>query len=148
MMCVIIDANVAHQFRTPTAEATLVRNWIEAQPARLATGGKNTIELSRHDWMRRWLVALSRAGRLMRISDVQVNAEEQRLVALGVCRSDDPHVIALARKSGARILFSGDVALHQDFSTKGLVDNPRGCVFQSVDHDHLLDDSNCCGARC
>ena len=143
-MCIVIDANVAHRFTDLADEdATAVKDWIEEKPGRLVAGGKNIVELTRLAWMRRWLTTLSRAGRLRRITDAAVNEEETRVVHLNICQSDDPHVIALARTSGARILFSHDRDLHQDFGNKNLLDNPRGCVYQCLDHRHLLDDRNC-----
>jgi hypothetical protein len=145
-MCIVIDANVAHHFNANNDDAILVRDWIEAKPGRLATGGRNVAELSQHAWMRRWFVTLIRAGRLKRISDSDVTAEEQRLFRSGICQSDDPHIVALARRSGARILYSHDQALHQDFGNKDLIDNPRGSVYQCANHKHLLDDRNCCTA--
>jgi hypothetical protein len=146
-MCIVIDANVAHQFSNASKDAVLVQEWVEAKPGRMATGGKNIRELSQHNWMRRWLVNLTRAGILTRIPDAVVDAEELRLTGTNVCRSDDPHIVALALKSGARILFSHDQALHQDFGNKDLIDKPRGSVYQSAAHKHLLDDANCCVGR-
>lgn len=146
-MCLVIDANVAHHFSNGSKEALLVRDWIEAKPGRLVTGGKNTRELFNYDWMRRWLVNLTRAGIVRRVSDEKVDAEEARLTLLKLCKSDDPHVIALAQQSGARILFSHDKALHQDFGSKALIDKPRGCVYQADSHKHLLNDANCCAGK-
>ena len=143
-MCLLIDANVAHCFEHQKSKdatgAALVRDWIEAKAGRFVTGGRNYSELTNHAWMRRWFLTLGRAGLIKRVSDADVNTEEQRLVKLMVCESDDPHVIALARKSGARILYSRDQALHQDFLNKTLIDDPRGCVFQVAKHKHLLSD--------
>lgn len=146
-MCLIIDANVAHYFSDPrNKDALLVRDWIEAKSGRLVVGGRNARELAVPAWMSRWLLQLSRAGRMSRVSDHLVDAEEARLERSALCQSDDPHVIALARQSGARILYSQDQLLHEDFRNKALVDNPRGRVYQKASHKHLLNDNNC-GAR-
>jgi hypothetical protein len=146
-MCILIDANVTHHFSTANQHASKVRDWIEARPGRLVIGGRNAAELTRDAFMTRWLAILARAGRVTRIRDSDVDAEEARLVRSNACRSDDPHVVALARTSGARILFSHDRALHEDFGNKNLIDNPRGHVYQSTKHRHLLDDENCCFGR-
>lgn len=50
----------------------------------------------------------------------------------GMCQSDDTHIIALAQISGARLLFSNDKALHQDFKNKELINNPRGKVYSTL----------------
>jgi len=47
--------------------------------------------------------------------------------------SNDLHVLALARVSGARLLYSEDRKLQRDF-TKIL----RGKVYSKVDHQHLF----------
>ena len=36
----------------------------------------------------------------------------------GACQSNDLHVLALAQVSGARLLYSNDLSLHQDFETE------------------------------
>jgi hypothetical protein len=145
-VCVLIDANAAQHLHNNSEHGKLVKEWIEARPGRLASGGRNLTELMKVGSMQRWLASLARAGRLNRIPDAAVDAEEQRLTRLGACQSDDPHMIALARKSGGRILFSHDHALHQDFGDRSLIDGPRGCVYQRADHRHLLDERNCCAA--
>ena len=50
----------------------------------------------------------------------------------GSCRSDDHHVIALAQISGARMLFSNDGALQQDFKNIKLIDQPPGTVYSTL----------------
>ena len=47
----------------------------------------------------------------------------------GAVKSDDPHIIALAQVSGARLLYSNDKSLQQDFKNKDLINNPRGKVY-------------------
>ena len=54
------------------------------------------------------------------------------------CVSDDPHVIALAQESGARLLCSLDEALHTDFTNPRLINAPRGHVYQNAAHKHLI----------
>lgn len=43
--------------------------------------------------------------------------------------SNDPHVIALADVSGARILYSNDENLRDDFRNSVLVSSPRGKLY-------------------
>ncbi len=61
------------------------------------------------------------------------------------CRSNDAHVIALARLSGARRLCSADQLLHADFGDPELVNNPRGRVYQykSQARNLLTHDGQC-----
>ena len=65
-------------------------------------------------------------------------------------KSDDHHVIALAQLSGARLLYSNDSALHDDFGNKSLIDQPRGRIYSTKEsstfrnvHRHLLRDHIC-----
>ena len=47
------------------------------------------------------------------------------------CRSDDPHILALAQVSDVRLLYTNDGDLQQDFGNKSLIDNPRGKVYST-----------------
>jgi hypothetical protein len=53
---------------------------------------------------------LIRAGRGTRYSDAQINISLMEVNRHPI-RSDDPHILALALASGARLLFSRDLAL-------------------------------------
>lgn len=46
--------------------------------------------------------------------------------------SNDLHILALARATSSRLLYSDDTALIKDFKNKLLIDNPRGKAFQST----------------
>ncbi len=52
--------------------------------------------------------------------------------------SNDAHVIALARVSGARILFCRDTALEKDFRNPSVINNPRGKIYKYKSHKNLL----------
>src|SRR5215471_2497331 len=118
-MCVIIDANLAFRIFTsePEADFRPVFEWLHAPDKNgcVVFGGKLLAELSSREASRRYLLALLRAGRAYRFPDAVVQSEEQQVTDSGLCRSNDPHVVALARVSGARTLCSHDQALHQDF---------------------------------
>ncbi len=99
-------------------------------------GGHLAIELDRVHAARRFVKALLQAGRVRRIPDTET-IEETRHIS-NLCESDDPHVIALARLSGARVLCSRDTTLHIDFINPKLITDPRGHIYQSAKHAHLL----------
>ena len=78
-------------------------------------------------------------------------AKTQDLQDEGQCRSDDPHVLALAIVSGARLLYSNDAALQRDFKDKRLIDSPRGKVYSTLEgnnfqraHQRLLQRTDLC----
>jgi len=141
-MCVIIDANLASHIFTPapTADFCPVFEWLHAPDKNgcLVFGGKLSSELSHRTDSRRYLRALLQAGRAYQIPEATVQSEEQRITDSGLYKSDDPHVVALARVSGARTLCSRDQALHQDFRNPKLISKPRGHVYQNAEHINLL----------
>lgn len=137
-MCAIVDANLAsHFFGDPVDEELRpFWNWIARGRGALVAGGRNLDELSRVGDASRALRNWERAGRAWFAPHEEVEAETRRVT--NQCRSDDPHVIALARVSGARLLCSEDKRLHADFDNRDLINNPRGKVYQDSSHAHLL----------
>ncbi|MCY4001481.1 MAG: hypothetical protein OXF84_11845 [Bacteroidetes bacterium] len=131
-MCAIIDANAVHEvFGDENHEAGLqFRRWIYSGRGRLVVGGRLTAELSRASVkFRHWVTTVQSQGKILRKPDDTVNQREMELTDEGCCQSDDPHIIALAQVSGARLLYSNDKSLQQDFKNKDLINNPRGKVY-------------------
>lgn len=145
-MCLIVDANVANQIcqADVSEDSQPVVKWIEEKGGRIVYGGKLTAELSVSGEVRRWLSRLVQAGRAFRVLDDDVNAEIELLETSGECTSNDAHILALARLSGARVLYSNDQALHADFTNPNLI-SPRGRVYQRRTHEHLLRRAQCTG---
>ncbi len=148
-MCVIVDANVASLLfrREPDCDFLPVFQWLQ-DPRRdgcLVFGGQLAEELRRVRGGRGYLLQLNRAGRARRIPDAEVGSEERCVLGTGLCRSDDPHIIALARASGARTLCSHDHSLHVDFKNLRLISKPKGKVYQSRTHSGLLTHTTSCG---
>jgi hypothetical protein len=145
-VCIIIDANLASRvFGSPRPPdyAPLWR-WIEEADGVIVYGGKLAGELNRIEAARRYLHQLYSAGKAHREPDDNVRAEEDKIA--GKCRSDDPHVIALARLTGARVLCSADTDLHDDFKNLALVPRPKGRVYQTAKHARVLGHTpNCVG---
>ena len=67
----------------------------------------------------RWLAGAIRSGFALNIEDGQVDEVAKALEAAGSCVSDDEHVVALAKVTGARLIFTNDRALQAD--CKGLL---------------------------
>lgn len=72
-----------------------------------------------------WARTAFQDGRLRRENDDAVDQLAAELVESGACVSDDPHTIALAQISGARLLYSKDEDLRRDFRNDELL-KPRG----------------------
>ena len=149
-MCAIIDANVSPEVfgddRTPRGR--ILYDWLtRGQQGRLVVGGKLLRELSQYHKFKAWLSEAISAGRARHIRDAVVDAETESIRAGQSCRSDDHHILALARVSGARLLFTNDRTLEQDFKNRTLVPDPRGKIYKAPDHRRLLDQQDLCPLR-
>ena len=65
------------------------------------------------------------------------------MLGRGNVRSDHIHVIALANASGARLLYTEDKGLMDDFKNKDLISKPRGTVYSRAKNAILLADDIC-----
>lgn len=142
-MCIIIDANTAHEFvGSQTEAARSVYEWVTQDGGVIASGGRLRRELLGTQFRNIYQVLLL-AGRLYQYYDDVVDAEEQDVCRAGRILSNDPHIIALALVSGCRLLFSHDGNLHVDFSNRKIL-SPRGYIYQEASHKHLLRQAPTC----
>ncbi|MDE0341249.1 MAG: PIN domain-containing protein [Nitrospinae bacterium] len=153
-MCAIVDANVAHEVfgSNPSQAGEQFFGWIEEGNNRLVVGGKLFEELEAsseefRNWARQAIIA-----RKMKVVDKkQVDTQTKEIEDNVEYKSNDPHVLALAQVSGARLLYSNDGDLQEDFRDKNLIDQPRGKVYSTrvsknfqPTHKRLLADRNLC----
>ena len=152
-MCAILDndriSEVFGSKRTPAGDA--FRKWIDLGRGQLVVGGQLRRELGRNHAFKNWLQEAIRGARARSVNDTEVEERTTALKQAGVCRSDDPHIVALAQLSNARLLYSNDDDLRHDFGNKQLIDRPRGKVYstkQSNDfqksHERLLNQRRLC----
>lgn len=150
-MCVIVDANLAAAVfgNSGLADFRPVVEWISSpkKNGQLVAGGQLVDELSRVAGARRYLRSLQQAGRVRLIPDEEVRKEERRVHNSGLCQSNDHHVIALARVSGARTLCSNDRDLCRDFKNPQIISKPRGHIYRNSRHIHLLKHTRSCRKR-
>ena len=111
-------------------------NLIQSGRLAVALGGPLTRELLQNGGMGDLWAELD-SNRLVYVYDEVELEKETRLIAER-CRSNDAHIIARARISGARVLYSHDHDLHNDFRNRVLVRAPRGSIYQSAEHVHWL----------
>ncbi len=134
-MCAIIDANVAGEVFGPSPQQAAKKfyDWINKGSGRLVAGGKLLQELeSGSQRFNRWAAEAVKFGMMRIVNEAEINTRTVRLKNQGVYVSDDPHILALAQVSGARLLYSNDSALHEDFTNKELVDKPRGKIYSTL----------------
>jgi len=147
-MCLIVDTNRASLVfaQLPTTDFIPIRDWLTSRKkdGQLVVGGYLEVELNKINGARRFILALQRAGRARFIPHSKVSAEEAIVDAMGSCQSNDSHVIALARVSGARVLCSEDGALWADFKNQRLINNPRGRIYRTAQHARLLCHTKAC----
>ncbi len=154
-MCAIIDANVAAEVFGNAAQNTNQAggeflNWLNRGRGKLVIGGELRRELERTSF-RHWANQASLAGILRDIDDSLVEVKTREVAHNANLQSNDPHIIALAQVSGARLLYSNDEALHEDFKSPRLINHPRGKVYSTRQgndfneaHKKLLDNKNLC----
>ena len=136
-VCAILDASVSgHVFGSGRPRAgRQFFDWLETSSARLVVGGRLYIELARNRKFEKWAEVAIADGRLIPFGADQVVAEEDSL-PVEQLRSDDAHVIALARIGRARILYSNDGALCEDFKDPAFVTTPRGRIYPTGESDN------------
>ncbi len=137
---------MAHKFgnpykkRKPQPEALpVLERLLKPSGLKLALGGKLARELLRLTVMQDLIDELGNIGRVYRYSDNAVEKKTRELTSSRSCKSNDPHIIALAQISRARVLYSGDGNLRQDFRNPNLINNPRGKVYHNEADVHLLE---------
>ena len=133
-MCAIVDANVMHEVFGSNLQSAGEQffDWIEKGPKRLVVGGKlrEEHEQSSEDF-RKWARVAIRTGKIRIVNTNEVDAKTREIENEGGYVSNDPHVLALAQVSGARLLYSNDGDLQVDFKNKNLIDDPRGRVYST-----------------
>jgi len=132
-VCAILDASVRDEVFIPKAQRSEASegffNWINKGKGRLVIGGKLKAELCEKKLFLEWARQASLAGRLSEVDDIVVNQRTEKLVNEGGYWSNDPHVLALAQVSGARLLYVDDRKLEKDFKNKNLIDRPEGKLY-------------------
>lgn len=148
-MCIIVDANKLGIVlaEPPHEDAAPIRRWLD-RPAGVGSivysdGGQFAKELGSK--AKRKLVDYSQAGKARLVPASRFAKDEAELQASGRLRSNDAHVLALARASGARLLYTADQDLINDFKDHHIVRRPRGKIYSGAANADLLTDKVCVG---
>ena len=138
-MCAIVDNSARDEVfgRERTAAGQYFFDWLNKR-GRLVIGGRQKDELMGAFGFRGWLRDALLAGRVYEAARGDVDAQEAGLDQVPVRQSDDPHVLALARVSGARLLYSNDRDLHKDFKNPAILGHGvRGKIYTTVEHNDV-----------
>ena len=142
-MCIIIDANVLSKFLAdpPSPDAGPIHNWINNMGGTIifSTGGKFNKEIGRHARNRLQVLVRRNVARQIPLSRFQ----DDEKALQGKIKSDDEHILALARSTGARILYTSDKKLIEDFKDKEIIDQPRGKIYSNANNSSLLTKNTC-----
>ena len=163
-MCAIIDNSARDEVfgSAPSQRATEFLKWLEDGHTKVAVGGRLLGELAGGNGQpgaasfRQWLRTARMRG-LAYEPEGDVDGQTEYLEAAvdergqRLCKSDDPHVLALARAAGARLLFSNDGLLIQDFQNNDILRGPSGKVYPKTDYHRFLNNRHnhhlCSGMR-
>lgn len=147
-MCLIVDACVASKVfgSRPSEDFAAIVEWLGNKDGCLTTGGHLETELLHMESGRRMLRQLKQAGRLRQEAPSDVEAEEGCVRKENKAKSNDPHVLALARVSGARVLCTDDSDLMDDFRNRDVL-SPPGRILTKKDHLDMLREKKCKAAR-
>ena len=153
-MCAIIDNNVRHEvfgardIQTPAGRLFL--DWLDSGRGVLVVGGHLRRELGEYRRFEVWLETAVQFGRVRQVNDAQVDRETGAVSSQEIS-SDDPHVLALARISGARLLFTNDRDLQDDFRNRNIIGGTRGRIYTTLQssgisrtHRNLLNRTDLC----
>jgi predicted nucleic acid-binding protein len=140
-MCIIVDANVASDFIKESDDAKPVLDLVIEDRLKIVCDHRLSKEWG-NSRLKKLTIQFIQAGRLFVYTQEQMAIEAEKLKKLSF-KSDDPHILALARVSGARVLYSKDKKLHEDFKDSKLIHSPRGRVYQNQKHKHVLRKSAC-----
>ena len=124
-MCMILDANKWGDFLKEKPDMKPVHTWINNRRGRIICSKYPDIDKEMMYWIKKWQLKRDQARKkpdgIQWISPKKVEeAVKKTLPALQkqkkwTIQSDDPHILALAKASGAKLLCSNDGPLRKDF---------------------------------
>lgn len=145
-MCIIVDANTASSIftNTPRRDFMPIRNWLfnSNKDGKIVSGGKLSEELNNK--AKASIRTLNQAGRARIIPSSEIERETNNILRNYTLKSDDPHILALARVSGARTLCTLDRDLEKDFTNRDIINNQRGKIYKYSSHLPLLKHTRSC----
>ena len=144
-MCIIVDANKLGKFLAdpPDDDSRPIHKWLDRRAGSIVYSTDGSFAQEIQGRTRTRLENYVRDGRAKLIPASRFADDERDLKARADLRSDDPHVLALARAAGARLLYTADRNLISDFKDRRFIDGPRGKVYSGAHNAGLLTRSVC-----
>ena len=132
-MCAVLDASIVGELFSPEPKRIPDRffQWMKSG-GRLVVGGRQWSELIENQTARDWLLQAITKGQVRKLNAATVESRTKELSARAELRSDDPHILAVALIGEARLLYSNDEDLQDDFKDPALIPSPAGRVYTSL----------------
>ncbi len=133
-MCAIVDADVANAAVSEQADEAsreFLRH-VSTGALKIVVGGcRLHAELRKCSGLfQRWFSRARYAGHVVDVDDELVDRKSRSLEESGECVSNDPHLVALADVTGARLVFTNDRDLQRDCKS---VLRPRASIYTTND---------------
>lgn len=117
-MCAIVDTSVANEaFAVDANEAAQkFLEYVSQGKLKLTVGGSrlNDEFSTCGSQFLQWLSRALKFGFAVRVDDSAVDRTEEEIKNSGSCESDDEHVVALAKITGSKLVFTNDRDLQND----------------------------------
>lgn len=136
-MCIILDANCLGLFVSADGSMAPVSTYFIRNGSIAIGGSKLKAEYRNNKKFVSFLAELMKKGQVHKINDSAVDDLEGIIATRPDAKSDDPHILAIAVLSNARVLISHDQPLHQDFTSTNFF-TPKGRIYQNPRHRRLL----------
>lgn len=137
----IVDANVLGMFllQSKNPDTAPIHEWLQRGWGSIvySTGGQFDTDIAPRN--RERLAGLVRAGRARLVPRERVEPHE---VEFGNIRSNDPHILALARAASVRLLYTRDGKLRSDFTDEKFI---GGAIYRDHEDAGLLTEDACAG---
>ena len=139
-MCMILDADMWGRFPEEKKDKDLlpVRKWLEKQNGKLVYSDHEQFQKELTKDYKETLKGYFQSGKARFFPKKEVEREITVLRKNSNPKSNDLHILGLAKIAKVKVLCTGDKKLHQDF--KDILD---GSIYQKAEHRHLLTKDTC-----
>ena len=143
-MCVIIDTCKLDEFKNNAGDARHIRSRVREGLLEVvySTHGRFRDEFRKQSKALSLFLELRRGKKARQVGESELKEKMKELppkLRSDTAKNDDRHILALALASGARLLYTNDGPLSQDFTDSAVIMKPKGKVYLSHEkHAHLL----------
>ncbi len=137
-MCMILDINMWPDFFNKTIAMQPVHKWLEKKNGKLVYSNHELFQKELTQNQRTVLEKYYQSGKARLVPKKQVEQIITDLKENNTFKSNDIHILGLAKANRVKVLCTKDKDLHYDF--KHIL---AGSVYQNTKHQHLLTKDTC-----